>query len=313
MHESLNRRQLLAGGAALTLTTPLAAVPIPAKTPMSTPFRYCLNTSTIRGQELTLPEEIKLAARAGYSGIEPWIREIEAFVKSGGKLADLRKQLDDAGLRVESAIGFASWIVDDPQQRKEGFETAKRDMDLVKQLGGGRIAAPPYGAQKVNDLNLFRAAERYHELLELGQRMEVTPQLELWGHSRTLSRLGELLFVAGECGHEAASILPDVYHIYKGGSDFAGLKLIHGPAINVFHMNDYPANPPREAIGDADRVYPGEGIAPLNWILQTLKQSGFRGALSLELFNRTYWKQDAFEVAKRGLESMQAAVAEALA
>ena len=59
------------------------------------------------------------------------------------------------------------------------------------------------------------------------------------------------MFVAIESGHPKACLLPDVYHIYKGGSDFAGLGLLSGSAIQVFHVNDYPADPPRETINDA--------------------------------------------------------------
>jgi hypothetical protein len=71
-------------------------------------------------------------------------------------------------------------------------------------------------------LNLFSAAERYRALLEIGAEIGVTPQVEVWGFSTALSRLGETAFVAIESGRDDACILPDVYHIYKGGSDFAG-------------------------------------------------------------------------------------------
>ena len=70
---------------------------------------------------------------------------------------------------------------------------------------------------------------------------------------------------------------------------------------------------PREKLSDADRVYPGDGVAPLTEILRILRDAGFNGALSLELFNRDYWKEDAALVAKTGLEKMQAAVRKALA
>ncbi len=83
--------------------------------------------------------------------------------------------------------------------------------------------------------------------------------------------------------------------------------------MHCFHMNDYPADPPRETIRDADRVYPGDGVAPLTEILKTLFASGFRGTLSLELFNPTYWKEDPLVVAKTGLAKMQAAVTKAQA
>jgi 2-keto-myo-inositol isomerase len=320
MTEIMHRRELLWRGTAAVAAvatanaacqgTARAAVANPAASPRND-FQFCLNTSTIRGQKLSIVEEVEIAAAAGYTAIEPWIRELEEYVKAGGSLADLRKRIADAGLTVVSAIGFANWIVDDDAARAAGLETAKRDMDAVRQIGGMRIAAPPAGATRQSDLSLRAAAERYARLLELGAQREVTPQLELWGFSQSISRMGELMYVAVESGRADACLLPDVYHIHKGGSDFHGLKLINGRAIHVFHMNDYPAQPPRETISDADRVYPGEGIAPLQQILRDLHASGFRGTLSLELFNPEYWKQDAALVAKTGLEKMQAAVAAA--
>jgi sugar phosphate isomerase/epimerase len=78
-------------------------------------------------------------------------------------------------------------------------------------------------------------------------------------------------------------------------------------------MNDYPAAPPRAVITDAERVYPGDGIAPIVPLLRDLHNAGFRGMLSLELFNEVYWQQDALTVAKTGLAKMQALVEEALA
>ncbi len=269
------------------------------------PFRYCLNTSTIRGQKLTLVEEIDIAAEAGYDAIEPWINEIEAYEAGGGSLADLKKRIGDRGLSVESAIGFAEWIVDDDDRRTKGLEQARRDMDLVQQIGGKRIAAPAAGATDVSNIDYLKVAERYRALLALGDHIGVVPQVEVWGFSKTLHRLGQALMVAAESGHPLACVLPDVYHLYKGGSDFAGLKFLGGAAVHVFHMNDYPANPPRETIGDGDRVYPGDGIAPLADILRTLRENGFNGYLSIELFNHDYWRQDPLEVARAALNKLQ--------
>ncbi len=240
------------------------------------------------------------------------MRDLDQYVQEGGSLRDLGKRISDLGLTVESAIGFAQWIVDDPEARKKGLEQAKKDMDTLKQIGGIRLAAPPTGATNQTDLNLFEAAARYRELLLLGDQMEVVPQVEVWGFSKSLSRLGESAFVAIESGHPKACLLPDVYHIHKGGSDFAGLTMFGPKAIQVFHLNDYPTNPPRETISDKDRVYPGDGVAPLSKIFQLLAGIGFSGVFSLELFNPGYWEQDPLIVAKTGLEKMKSAVQKAL-
>jgi sugar phosphate isomerase/epimerase len=272
---------------------------------------YCLNTSTLRGQNLSLAEEVKIADEVGYDALEPWIRELDEHVKAGGSLEALGREIRDRGLTVESAIGFFEWAVEDDARRRKALDEARRNMEIVRALGGKRLAAPPTGLTNTTGVDLLRVAERYRALLELGDQFGVVPEVELWGGSKTLNRLGEAALVAVESGHPRACILPDVYHLYKGGSSFQGLSLLDGDAIHVFHMNDYPADPPRGTISDADRVYPGDGIAPLAELVRLLQAIGFRGYFSLELFNRGYWKQDARTVARTGLEKMRAVVASA--
>jgi 2-keto-myo-inositol isomerase len=274
-------------------------------------FRYCLNTSTIRGQELGIEKEVDIAIAAGYDGIEPWIPTLRQFVEKGGSLSDLRQRIADGGLTVDSAIGFAQWIVDDESRRREALDEARRDMDMLRQIGGTRIAAPPVGAHSAESpkVDLFAAAERFRALQDLGDQAGIIPQLEVWGFSKNLSRIGEVMLVAAESGHPKSCLLLDVYHIFKGGSDFNGLSLFSDDALQVFHINDYPDNPARAELNDSHRVYPGDGIAPLPRILAQLGTAGRSITLSLELFNRDYWKQDALEVARTGLTRMKAAVA----
>jgi sugar phosphate isomerase/epimerase len=298
-----SRREWLAG-ASSALGASLAAAKGPTK---EEPFGYCLNTSTIEGQKLSLVEKIEIAGKVGYSGIEPWVRELDLYARNGGNLKALAGRIRDFGLVVPSAIDFFEWIVDDERRRKKGLEQARRGMDLVRQIGGQRIAAPPAGATS-QAIDLFAAARRYRELIEAGAASGVVPEVEFWGPSRTLSRLGEAVLVAIESGHPDACILPDVFHMYRGRSNMRGFRLVAGSALHVIHFNDYPSQPPRETINDAQRVYPGDGVAPLKDLVRDLHQSGFRGMLSLELFNREYWKQDPVVVARTGLEKMRSVV-----
>jgi 2-keto-myo-inositol isomerase len=310
------RRDLLLAATAMT-----AAASIPSSSAEaaegsgSNPVRFALNTSTIRGQDLSLVQQIELTAAAGYDGIEPWIRDIQKYADEGGSLEDLKKKIADLGLTVDSAIGFANWIVDDDQARAKGLEDARQEMSLVKAIGGTRVAAPPVGAHRGDSTPppLPVIAERYRALLEVGDEIGVVPQLELWGFSPTLSKLSELAYVAAGAAHPKACVLPDFYHIYKGGNDFASLGMIEASRMHCFHINDYPADPPRESIADKDRVFPGDGVCPLPALIRQLIDHGFRGTFSLELFNPKYWEMDAKWVAVEGLAKCRAVVAKALA
>ena len=166
----------------------------------SSPFRFGMNTSTLRGQKLPIAELVEVIAKAGFQAIEPWISELDDHVHRGGSLKDLGKKIRDLGLTVESSIGFAEWIVDDDARRAKGLEHARRDMDTVAQVGGLRMAAPPAGATNDAHLDPARIVERYRKLLELGDQIGVVPEVEVWGFSKTLTRLSDAAEVALELG-----------------------------------------------------------------------------------------------------------------
>lgn len=307
----LHRRKFLGSVAGLTA---LAGMPYPLLAAANEPsrdvskksgFRYCLNTSTIRGQKRGIWQNIEIAEKAGYDGIELWVKDIRNYLENGGTTRDLRSKLEDSGLSFENAISFPQWIVDDPETRGQAMVSMREEMEILSELGCKRIAAPPTGATKGKKIDLFQAAERYHAILELGETFNIFPILEIWGFSENVSRLGEALFIAAESNHPRASILPDVYHLYRGGSSFTGLQMLNYNAVPVFHMNDYPANIPREQLKDSDRVFPGNGIAPLHQIVTELRLINPSMVLSLELFNPVYWKMDALEVAVTGLKKMK--------
>ena len=103
MSMPLSRRNFIGATAATMAATSLASPrPVQASADIGSPFRLCLNTSTVRecqykGKKIDIIGEIEIAAKAGYTGNEPWIGEIDAYVKGGGVLSDLRKRIADAG------------------------------------------------------------------------------------------------------------------------------------------------------------------------------------------------------------------------
>lgn len=272
-------------------------------------FTYCLNMATIRGHKLGFVKELEVASKAGFGSVEIWMDSLQTYLDSGGSLKDAKKRLDDLGVIIENCIGFAQWIVDDETARKKGLEQMKMEMDKLVQIGCKRTAAPPIGATDAAVLDLKKVAERYRTILELGDKTGVTPQLEMWGFSNNLSRASEVLFVAMESGHSSAKVLLDVFHLYKGGSPVNTLSLMSPTAVNILHINDYPANFSAAKITDGDRLYPGDGVAPLKQILQTLQRQDQPLIISTEVFNKNYYNQDALLVAKTALAKMKAVTA----
>jgi 2-keto-myo-inositol isomerase len=300
------RRELLktAGLASLAMTFPLSSIAA-AGEKQSSPFRFCLNTSTISGQNPGLAGYLEIASRAGYDGIELWVRDVEAWLDQGNTLLSLKKKIDDCKLTVENAIGFAPWMVPNEVQRKAGMQQMKKEMEMMAVLGCKRIAAPPSGVKPGGMPDLFTVGAWYKELIDLGRSTGVMPQLEFWGASGTLFHIGQALMIASAANDPDVHILADVFHMYRGDSGYESLKMLRGNMIEIFHMNDFVSSIPREQQKDSDRVYPGDGAAPWRLILSELKRMGGTKVLSIELFNETYWKEDALTVAVTALKKMQ--------
>jgi sugar phosphate isomerase/epimerase len=222
----------------------------------------------------------------------------------------VKNRLNDLGLKVEDCISFNEWVVDDEAIRRKGIEQMKVEMDMLAQIGCKRMAATGKGTTDADVPGLDVIASRYRTIIDIGQSFGVVPQIEMWGFQKNLSNVAEVFYIAMQSGQPAAKVLLDVFHLYRGHTSLETLPLINPNAVDLLHMNDYPAGFPYQTITDADRIYPGDGVAPLKLILTTLLQNRDHPlVLSTELFNKNYYAQDALTVAKTSLAKMKAVVA----
>lgn len=299
----LTRRNLFKTAGIATLAAMLPSIAISSPEKQNSPFRFCLNTSTIRGKKPGLMKYIDIASKAGYDGIELWVEDVKESLSEGNSAGTLKQYIVNRNLKVENAIGFAPWL-----SGKEGFEQMRKDMEMMASIGCTRIAAPVYGMPSDKPLDLMATGLQYKELIALGRQTGVMPLLEFWGASKLLFNISQAMMICSAANDPDVKILADVYHMFRGNSGFESLKMLRGNVIEVFHMNDFVASIPREKQQDSDRVYPGDGAAPMKQILTDLKNMGGPKVLSLELFNEDYWKQDPLLVARTGLNKMKALV-----
>lgn len=311
MATGLNRRQALkaiglSAGAAVLSDKASAAIKVDKKP--GNGFVYSLNMSTIRGHNLGFVKELQVAAKAGFTSVEIWLDTLHTYLQSGGSITEAKKIIDGLGLKVEDAIGFAPWIVDDDTVRQKALSDLQTDMDLLAKLGCHRIAAPPAGGTKAT-INLDAITERYSTILKMGKQSGVVPQLEMWGASVNLKHVSDVLYVVTSIGDTDARVLLDVFHFFKGGSPPESLAFVGKQALDIIHVNDYPAGITPEKISEPDRIYVGDGIAPIKQLLQLAKHPDKPLVISFEVFNKSYYAQDALKVAKTALEKMKVATA----
>jgi sugar phosphate isomerase/epimerase len=308
----LNRRsalRILGVTAGASIVSKTSAALTNKKEPVGRPFTYCLNMATIRGHKLGFMKELETASAAGFPSVEIWIDSLQEYLNKGGSIKQVKERLNSLGLKVEDCISFNEWIVDDEATRLKAIEQMKREMDMLQQLGCKRIAATGKGTSDadVPDLNVI--AERYRVILDIGESFGIVPQIEMWGFQKNLRDVPEVLYIAMKSRHPSARVLLDVFHLYRGNTSLETLSLMDPNAVEMFHMNDYAPGFPYETITDADRIYPGDGIAPIKQTLNILlKNRKSPLVLSVELFNKNYYAQDALTVAKTSLAKMKAVV-----
>ena len=267
-------------------------------------FIYCLNASTIRPTPIL--DKIRIAGETGYSAIELWHDEIEAYVAAGGKLMDIRKALDDQRLQLPTTIYLRGWCDTTGAEHAAGLDECKKRLEDAAKLGAIYSIASPAGGK----VDVALAARNYAELLNLGLSFGVKPAMEYLGFVEQINTIESALEIMNVSKHPEATIIVDPFHNFRGGGPFSSLSLLRGDQIAISHFNDSPASPPREQQHDHSRVLPGQGHCDLKQWLGLLKQAGYSRWLSLELFREDLWARDPKEVARIGLESMKA-VAEA--
>jgi sugar phosphate isomerase/epimerase len=265
-------------------------------------FVYCLNTSTIRPTPLL--EKIVVAGKAGYAAIEPWNDEITAYLNQGGSLAELKRALADSGLKVVSMIALHGWITADGAEHKRVIDDCRRRMAQAFELGSPYIVASP--PQEVVDLS--RATARFAELLAIGKELGVVPSMEFLGFVAGVNNVASAWAIASGTADPRATVVADVFHMIRGGGSVDDLLTLAGDRVACFHINDLPAEPDPRIQKDEDRVMVGDGIADLPRVIANLRKIGYRGPLSLELFNRQLWADDPLQVVTRGLERIRALV-----
>ena len=262
-------------------------------------FTLCLNTSTIKPQPML--EKIRLAAKAGFAGVELWINDVYEYVGQGGEVSDIEKAIADHGLIVPCAIAARQWAEASDEEYPLMLDEVKRRMELAARLGSPYLVATP----PRNPCDLGQISRRYRDLLEIGRRTGVKPTMEYIGFFRSVRHLSQAWQIVREANDADATLLLDSFHSWNAGATLDDLRAIPVEKIGHYHIDDAAPDTPVGTQTDPDRVMLGDGPIDLRSEVRVLREKGYDGTVSLELFNRDLWAKDPREVLKVGIERMR--------
>ncbi|MDR8392905.1 sugar phosphate isomerase/epimerase [Aliifodinibius sp. S!AR15-10] len=271
------------------------------------PWPICLDTATIR--PASLKEKVEIADKAGFDAIEPWDGELQEYEEEGGDLKALGKEIKERGLFVPSVIGLWNALPPTQKEWEESLEDTRRRMRMAADIGSEHIQTIPNTVGENYDLQWV--ADRYHDIVEIGLNDYGIKPAIVFVKFFPLKTLGQATAVALDSNHPEALIIPDTFHMYISEGGFNGLSKLDGSSIAIFQFADAPGSPAADELGDEHRVFPGDGVLPLTKILKDLKETGYKGCVSLELYNPNYWDRDLQQVAQTGLQKTLSVIEEA--
>jgi len=260
--------------------------------------RISLNCLTIR--KAKLEEQIKATSSAGYAGIGLRYDDIHDFLNEGHNLEDVASLIRKYNLSVVEMSFGPGWQYTNKEIKKQTLNKAEQTFRYCKALDCSCVVA----CASAESGDIERATKDYQELCKMGEEHGVKLALEFLGFAKQIKNLKTAWEIVQKADASNGGILLDVFHFYRGGSSISDLKSIPIEKILLIHLSDAPKISLNK-LKDADRVFPGEGVIPFNDILQVINKKGYQGYFSLELLNPTYWEDDPYKIAQKGIDSVK--------
>jgi 4-hydroxyphenylpyruvate dioxygenase len=256
----------------------------------------------------TLPEKLEAAAAAGFDGIELFENDLLTW---DGTPAELRGIAEGLGLAIMLYQPFRDFEGLPEPLRARAFDRVQRKFDVMAALGADRLLmCSSIHPQAMGDAG--RAAADLRELAELAGPRGITLGYEALAWGRHVNRWRQAWAIVREADHPALGIVLDSFHTLALGDTLDGLEEVPGEKIAFLQLADAPLlGMDALAWSRHFRLFPGQGDWDVAGFARRVVAAGYRGPLSLEVFNDHFRAAPARGIAIDGLRSLRLVAAEA--
>jgi 4-hydroxyphenylpyruvate dioxygenase len=256
-----------------------------------------------------LEGKLAAAAKAGFRAVELFENDLTFF---NGKPRDARRMAADLGLEIVALQPLRDFEAMPEPIRGRNLERAARKLELMHELGARLLCVCSNVSSETID-DPARAAADLAELADLARQhgMRIGYEALAWGrHVKDWMAAWEILRAADR---DNLGIVLDSFHICTRGNPIEPIEALPADRIALVQVADAPAlvmDP--LSLSRHYRCYPGQGDYPIVDFLDAATRAGYRGPLSLEIFNDQFRGASAAAIAVDGMRSLRAA-GEALA
>lgn len=250
--------------------------------------RLSLDTITIR--HACLPDKFRLAAAAGYAGLELWGTEIDEMPDA---IETILRLVREHGLCIEGVCpdrDLYRWHYEWDEALEQ---TLEERLPRYAAIGARYLVLPVMSEQGT----LADTTTHFCRLCRIAARHGLGVGLEPIGHVRKLSQIADAMKVLRRAdGIADSGLVLDVFHFFRGGNRLDALQAIDPADVIAVHIDDALDRPLHELVGYRHRVYPGHGIFDVIGFCAAMHRMCYAGPYVVELLNETYWQADPAEV-----------------
>ena len=249
-------------------------------------MKSCVNGATT--MPYALDQDIDAAARAGFEGLEIWWDKLVAYLEDHST-DDLKQLLKDNDLTPVGICPLRIWPFRDSEPARQEFREAVR---IAPQIGCNLLAVCPdfQPARLTREQALAIHAKELAGMAQLaaehGVRLSIEP---IGGHTLVPGPAEALQLIEMAGAPENVGILMDTFHYFRSGVTDQDIQAIPIDMLDIIHVNDCEDGALNE-LTDAHRLFPTRGVIPARQ-LSLLKDKGYDGFLSVEVFRPEYWER----------------------
>jgi 4-hydroxyphenylpyruvate dioxygenase len=269
------------------------------------PLPKSIATVSISG---TLAEKMEAAAAIGFDGVEIFENDLLTFE---GSPKDVRYLAESLGLTITCFQPFRDFEAMPDPQRTRNMDRAERKFDVMQQLGAELLLV----CSNVSPASIDDDARAAADLAEMAERarkrgLRVGFEALAWG--RNVNKWRHAWRIVEAAAHPALGLIVDSFHTLALGDDLAGLSDVPAEKIFLAQLADAPKLSMDVLSWSRHfRNFPGQGQLPVAGFVRDLIGAGYRGPLSLEIFNDEFRSAPARLMARDGLRSLLLVEAEA--
>lgn len=253
-------------------------------------------TSTFAG---SLSVKLKAIAAAGFKATEFWPKDLFEHPDGPTTAVEL---LRENNLKVSVYQALRNYEGAATAERRQKLGIAEQMMDQMALIGCDTLTLPSNsGVECSGDPD--RIASDLNALGDLARSrgMKVAFEPICWG--RHIRDYRDGWAAVRRADHPAIGLMLDSFHVFLQRSSMAEIAEIPADKIFMVELADFaPSALEGIEISRHYRLFPGEGHSPIADFLRQVEKTGYRGCLSVEVFNAFYRHNDPFETARRGAD-----------